>query len=72
MVDGPVRAGASWIARCFDAGVIDGAVNGVGVLVRDAGRGLRRVQTGLVRNYALAVVGGMVALLTYLLVWASR
>ena len=37
---------------------IDGAVNGVAVLVRDAGGRLRKVQTGYVRNYALGLVAG--------------
>ena len=44
---------------------IDGAVNGVGTLVRGAGSGLRKVQTGLVRNYALAIMFGAVLLMLY-------
>jgi NADH-quinone oxidoreductase subunit L len=71
-VDGPLRAGAGWLARVFDAKVIDGAVNGVGWVVRETSLGFRRLQTGLVRNYALGIVLGTGALLTYLLVWAAR
>ena len=56
----------------FDARIIDGAVNGVGWLVRETGSGLRRLQTGFVRNYALGVVVGTVALLAYVLIWAAR
>ena len=52
--------------------IIDGAVNGVGWLVRETGGGLRQVADRLVRNYALGVVLGTVALLVYLLVWAAR
>ena len=33
--------------------------------------GLRRLQTGLVRNYALVMLAGVVALLAYLLVRAA-
>ena len=40
----------------FDTKVIDGAVNAVGAGVRDTARGLRRGQTGFVRQYA-AVIG---------------
>ena len=40
--------------------MIDGAVNGVGRAFRGIGGGLRKVQTGLVRNYALAIVLGAV------------
>ena len=41
---------------------IDGAVNGIGAGFRAAGGGLRRLQTGLVRNYALGIVFGTVLL----------
>ena len=47
--------------------VIDGAVNGVARLARGAGSGLRRIQTGFVRQYALGIVLGAVALLAYML-----
>jgi len=44
----------------FDRYVVDGAVNGVGTVVsRSSGR-LRRVQTGFVANYALAIALGAV------------
>jgi NADH-quinone oxidoreductase subunit L len=72
LVDGPLRGFAGWLSRVFDARIIDGAVNGVGWLVRETGSGFRRLQTGFVRNYALGVVLGTVALLAYLLVWAAR
>jgi NADH-quinone oxidoreductase subunit L len=71
LVRGPVTRGAEWLNQGFDLGIIDGAVNGVATLVRDAGGRLRRVQTGLVRNYALGVVVGAVALLVYLAVRAG-
>ena len=51
-----------------DTKVIDGAVNGVGTLVRTGGAQLRRVQTGYVRNYALGIAAGAVALLAYVIV----
>jgi NADH-quinone oxidoreductase subunit L len=54
---------ASW----FDRTVIDGAVNGAGVLVRGTGDGVRRLQNGLVRSYALIVSIGVVALLAFVL-----
>jgi NADH-quinone oxidoreductase subunit L len=71
LVRGPVTRSADWLSRVFDLGIIDGAVNGVAMLVRDTGGRLRRVQTGLVRNYALGVVLGAVALLVYLAVRAG-
>jgi NADH-quinone oxidoreductase subunit L len=67
-VDGPVRSFAGWLSRTFDAGIIDGAVNGVGKLFRDGGQGLRRVQSGLVRVYAVGIALGAAALLLFMLV----
>jgi NADH-quinone oxidoreductase subunit L len=71
-VDGPIRAGAGWLARVVDAKIIDGAVNGVGWVVRETSLGFRKLQTGLVRNYALGIVLGTAALFAYLLIWAAR
>jgi NADH-quinone oxidoreductase subunit L len=49
----------------FDRTVIDGAVNGVAGLVRGSGRGLRVLQTGYVRSYALGLAVGVVVVLAY-------
>lgn len=46
--------------------VIDGAVGGVAVVVRRSAEGLRKVQSGFVRQYALAMVAGVAVLLVYL------
>jgi NADH-quinone oxidoreductase subunit L len=51
----------------FDAAVIDGTVNGVAKVTRSVGDGIRRVQTGLVGNYAFAVLSGAVCVVAYLL-----
>jgi len=64
-VSGPISAFARALSDGIDRTVIDGAVNGVGRVVREGGQGLRRVQTGLVRNYALAILAGTVVLLAY-------
>jgi NADH-quinone oxidoreductase subunit L len=52
-------AAAMW---WFDRRIVDGTVNGVGVVVSDAGRGLRRVQTGRVQNYALGIAIGLLVM----------
>jgi NADH-quinone oxidoreductase subunit L len=51
--------------RVFDAGVIDGAVNGTGSFVNGASAILRRLQTGSMRAYALSVFVGVVLILGY-------
>jgi NADH-quinone oxidoreductase subunit L len=67
LVGGPIRRGAQWLADVFDGKIIDGAVNGIARGFGAAGAQLRKVQTGLVRQYALGVALGAVALL----VWAA-
>jgi NADH-quinone oxidoreductase subunit L len=62
---------ANFSAWFVDRKVIDGAVNGVGVVFRDGGSHLRKLQTGYVRNYALGVAAGTVALLAWFLVRAA-
>jgi NADH-quinone oxidoreductase subunit L len=68
VVGGPLRLAAVWSAYVFDLKIIDGAVNGVATLVRNGGGNLRRLQTGFVRNYALGVGAGAVALLAFVIV----
>jgi len=67
----PSRAFADFTATVIETRVIDGAVNGVGRLARGAGGGLRRIQTGFVRQYALGIVIGAVALLAYMVTRVS-
>jgi len=52
--------GAGW---AFDVHIIDGLVNRLGWLVALVGSGARRVQTGLVGNYALSIVAGLLVLI---------
>lgn len=53
--------------RGIDVGVIDGAVNGVGALVRATSSGLRRAQTGSIRTYAASLFAGVVLILGWYL-----
>jgi NADH-quinone oxidoreductase subunit L len=62
------QAAAAFVAYVFDARVVDGAVNGMAVLFALGARSGRRIQTGLVRNYALSLLVGAVGILLYLAV----
>jgi NADH-quinone oxidoreductase subunit L len=57
---------AAFLARTVDQRVIDGAVNGLAELVGNGARSGRRVQSGLVRSYALGVLGGAVLIVAFL------
>ena len=63
-----VKGSEAVLWKVFDVGVIDGLVNGLGPRRRRAWpSGCASSRPGLVRAYALAVLGGAVALLGYLL-----
>jgi NADH-quinone oxidoreductase subunit L len=49
-----------------DARLIDGAVNGIGRLVRDLGQWARPLQTGFVRNYGVLFLGGTLIVVIWL------
>ncbi|MFW6018053.1 MAG: NADH-quinone oxidoreductase subunit L [Halapricum sp.] len=49
-------------ADTFDQGVVDGVVDGISSASRFAGRGVRRIQTGVVRNYVVLLTLGLIVL----------
>ena len=51
--------------RFFDVGIIDGIVNGVAALMQYVSGKLRRLQSGLVQNYAFFMLLGVVIILGY-------
>ncbi len=63
----PGQALARMYAVVVDARIIDGAVNGAANLVRATGNGVRRVQTGFVRNYLLGIALGLAAVIAFMI-----
>jgi NADH-quinone oxidoreductase subunit L len=60
---------AAWVSHMFDKDVVDGLVYLMAWIAGEGSYALRRVQTGLVQNYALMMIAGVFVLLTvYLLV----
>ncbi len=67
VVVNPVVSGSrALLWKGVDAGLIDGAVNGVGTRARDIGGVLRRLQSGNIRSYATWVLLGSVAVIVAL------
>ena len=62
----PLTEAAQFSDDVIEPRVIDGAITGVAVSVRRSGEGLRKVQSGFVRHYALATVLGLAVVLVYL------
>ena len=67
LVGGPGAAAFRGITK-FDSRIVDGAVNGAGLLTRGVGSQVRRSQTGFVRAYAVILALGTVVLLAWF-VW---
>ena len=75
VVDGAVNGSGwltvfmSWVSSLVDRYVVDGAVNLVGRSSEESSFIFRRVQTGLIQNYALLMLAGVCAFVSiYLLV----
>jgi NADH-quinone oxidoreductase subunit L len=64
----PIKVGSQKLLwKWFDAGVIDGAVNGIARLVNSLSSAGRRMQTGNVSNYGLAILIGISLLLGFII-----
>ena len=62
-----VRMSSEFLWKFVDAFMIDGAVNGIGQLVRGSGSGLRYMQSGYVRTYAGWILLGGVLVIAWFL-----
>jgi NADH-quinone oxidoreductase subunit L len=64
-----VTLALSWLSSAFDKYVVDGLVNGVAGVLQSGYRGLKRVQSGEVQNYAFVMGGGFALLIAAYLIW---
>jgi NADH-quinone oxidoreductase subunit L len=62
----PLTDAAQFGDDVIEPEVIDGAITGLAVSVRRSAEGLRKVQSGFVRHYALATVLGLAVVIVYL------
>ncbi len=75
VIDGIVN-GASFLTRKIsslsiwvDTNIVDGAVNGTAAIGGGLSKGLRRVQTGYLSNYALGIVVGLFLVIALILIF---
>lgn len=59
---GRLMLGLSWITYWFDRHVVDGVVNLVSYTTLRIGRAMRAMQTGVVEDYAVYIVAGLIVL----------
>jgi NADH-quinone oxidoreductase subunit L len=74
VIDGAVNGSGwttrfvAWLSGVLDKYIVDGAVNLVGGTMREGSHAFRRMQTGLIQNYALLMLVGVFAFVSvYLL-----
>jgi NADH-quinone oxidoreductase subunit L len=67
LVVAPGKLLAAFSAFVLDKKIVDGFVNGVGIVVRRVGAALRPLQSGYVRNYALTIAAGVIGLVIWFL-----
>ena len=58
----------AWLSGVLDKYIVDGLVNLVGGIFREASHGFRRMQTGLIQNYALLMLVGVFAFVSVYLI----
>jgi NADH-quinone oxidoreductase subunit L len=63
----PYKAFSEFVANPVDLGVIDRIGGGLAAGTRAVAEGLSRLQNGYIRSYAVWMLLGLVAILTYLI-----
>ena len=66
IVDPIVNGSRSLLWKKIDVAVVDGAVNGSAKVVASLAEFLRRLQTGIVQNYALLMIAGIAGILIWI------
>jgi NADH-quinone oxidoreductase subunit L len=61
----PLLALGRGLTRFLEGDTLDAGSRGIGVIFRGTSAGLRRLQTGYMRNYALAILIGVVLIVVY-------
>ena len=61
----PTKRLGTFLWKGFDVKVVDGIVNGIARLIGAISRGLRGIQTGMVHNYAMTMVVGVVLIVGF-------
>ena len=62
----PLEHAAAFTGTVVEDRIIDGGVTGVAVSVRRSAEGVRKIQSGFVRHYALATILGVAVIVVYL------
>ena len=67
IVDPSVKISNEVLWKAMDVSMIDGTVNGMAKMTNGIGQVLRKIQTGVAQSYAVVFIGGILFVLTWLL-----
>jgi NADH-quinone oxidoreductase subunit L len=59
----------SFLYKIFDVKIIDGIVNGSAALVDSFSGTIRKIQTGIIQNYAVMIVVGILVIVSYVIIF---
>ena len=68
IVDPTVKLSQDILWKAMDVTMIDGSVNGSAKMINWIGQILRKIQTGVAQSYAVVFIGGILFVITWLLV----
>jgi NADH-quinone oxidoreductase subunit L len=68
IVDPTVKVSQDILWKAMDETMIDGSVNGSAKMINWIGQILRKIQTGVAQSYAVVFIGGILFVITWLLV----
>ncbi len=63
----PLVNGSLFLWKIFDVLIIDGLLNGLATVIGDISKGLRPVQSGILRTYATIFIAGVIVVLGYII-----
>jgi len=67
IVDPTVKISNDILWKAMDVTMIDGSVNGSAKIINGVGQMLRKIQTGVAQSYAVVFIGGILFVITWLL-----
>jgi NADH-quinone oxidoreductase subunit L len=67
VVDPTVKISNDILWKAMDITMIDGSVNGSAKIINGIGQVLRKIQTGMAQSYAVVFIGGILFVITWLL-----
>ena len=67
LVEPIFKTSESFLWRIFDVKIVDGAVNGIAKFIAKISLDWRKIQSGIIHDYATITIAGVLAIILYFL-----